>query len=134
MSIKKPVNNNKFSDLTKYPTQFKNSYWGCFEAEINTQINDDIIKNRNEFVEEFKIKIYSGGDRPSSGNALFDRCELYKCERGYIYVTSPYHYREYDEIATEKGFAQYKKLYLPNAITYIKLFESKVEFNRFLKL
>jgi hypothetical protein len=128
------MNNKIFSDLTKYPTLFKNSYWGCFKAEGNTQIDNDIVKNRNEFVEEFKIKTYSASGRPASGSALFDHCELYKCESGYIYVASPYDYREYDEIAAEKGFARYKKLYLPNAITYVKLFGSKIEFNRFVKL
>ena len=66
MSIEKPMNNKKFSDLTKYPTLFKNSYWGCFEGERNIQIDDDILKNRNEFVEEFNIKTYSGGRRPAS--------------------------------------------------------------------
>jgi hypothetical protein len=132
MSIKKSISNKKFSDLTERPTLFKNSYWGCFSVEKNTQIDDDIVKNRNEFSEEFKIKTYSGNDRPISRGTLFDHCELYKCESGYIYVTSPY--GEYDEIAMEKGFTRYKKLYLPDATTYIKLFESKVEFNRFLKL
>jgi hypothetical protein len=126
------MNNKKFSNLTKYPTIFKNSYWGGFDAEVASQIDDDILKNRNEFVEEFKIKTFSGDDRPASGGALFDHCELYKCEGGHIYVTSPYH--EHDEIATAKGFTRYKKLYLPDATTYIKLFESKAEFNRFIKL
>lgn len=133
MSIKESINNKRFSDLTKLPTLFKNSYWGSFKVEDNTlNLDDDIIKNRNEFAEEFKIKTYLRNDMPVSRSALFDHCELYKCESGYIYITSPY--GEYDEIATKKGFTRYKKLYLLGTTTYYKLFESKVEFNRFLKL
>ena len=95
-------------------------------------VDDCIIKGRNKLAEEFKIKSYSGNNRPTSPNVLFDHCELYKCEGGYIYIVSPY--GEYDEIATERGFTRYRKLYSLNATTYVKFFESKVEFNQFIKL
>lgn len=131
MSSKESMNNKQFSDLTNHPTLFKSSYWGCFKVENNTEM-DDIARNRNEFAEEFEIESYSGSDKPVSRSPLFDHCELYRCKSGYVYVSSPY--GEHDEIATEKGFARYKKLYSPHATTYVKLFERKAEFNRFLKL
>ena len=68
---------------------------GSFKVEDNTlNLDDDIIKNRNEFAEEFKIKTYLKSDIPVSRSAIFDHCELYECESGYIYITSPY--GEYD--------------------------------------
>ena len=39
------------STLTKYNRFFRNTYWGRFSSELNTSITQEIIANRNKFIE-----------------------------------------------------------------------------------
>lgn len=47
--------------MTKYSDLFKDTYWGGFDFELNSNnshCTSKIIRNRNEFIEEFEIKKY----------------------------------------------------------------------------
>jgi len=133
-----------YKDLTKYPKIF-NCYWGGFsihnqtEYEIN-EINE-IVKNRNEFVEFFKIKKkqeifkhrkkffpeYKKYESPSRSNGynFLDHVEQYITEDKYsIIVTSPYTpaIQQKDlEYLNNNGWIEIKKLYNTCATTYIKI-------------
>ena len=125
-------NNNKCSSLTNYEKLFSKCYWGNHNAS-----NEDIEigKNRNLFVEKFKIIKYVNNERATNIHYLFDHCELYKCKEGYVYIASPYKDSESPQIEMfdKMGFSQYHNLYSMNSLTYFKKFSNKVEFNRFVK-
>lgn len=51
------INDVKFHNKTNYSKIFKECYWGAFKLRFdNEERNEIIFKNRNDFVEEFKIK------------------------------------------------------------------------------
>ena len=123
------MNVRRYSDLTEYPKLFKKTYWGCFKIIKDRKI-DDIVINRNKFVDEFKIEKCFDAPKPKKLIRLFDHCELYKCLNSFVYITSPYgEHDQYDELAKKMGFTLYKKLYLPAAVTYFRSFANKSELN-----
>lgn len=77
----------RYPDLTKYPKLFEKTYWGNFKVNEDTKI-DDIVTNRNKFVEEFKIEKCLDARRPTNRLSIFDHCELYKNANGLIYLKS----------------------------------------------
>ncbi|MCH8486856.1 MAG: hypothetical protein LAT75_08320 [Candidatus Cyclonatronum sp.] len=121
---------NRYSDLTKYPKLFKNSYWGSFQVDKDPP-EKEIVSNRNRFSEEYELISFICSERPKVGSKLFDHCELYKSKNGFTFITSPYDENSND--AERFGLTKYLKLYHPASNTYIKHFNSKIEFNKFLK-
>ena len=123
----------RFRDLTEYPKLFEKSYWGNFPVKADTEI-DEIVTNRNKFIEEFKIEKCLDAQRPTNAPPIFDHCELYKNANGLIYITSPYgKHDQYEELAEKTGFTLYEKLYLLDSVTYYRLFANKPELNRAMR-
>ena len=125
------MNVRRYSELTEYPKLFKKTYWGGFKITKDTKI-DDIVINRNKFVDEFKIEKCFDAPRPKTPGPIefFDHCELYKCVNGFVYITSPYgDHDKYDRLAKKMEFTLYKNLYLPGAVTYFRSFANKSELN-----
>ena len=127
---------NKCAYLTKYPSIFKNCYWGNFTFTKNTDtlLTPSIIENRNKFVEEFSVrrlkdlpqriikKIGFDPNQPNSRFTLdFDHYECYySTNKQHIIIISPYHTLK-DEIIEKYQLTLYKKLYNVNAYTYIRI-------------
>lgn len=118
------------AELTSYPKLFAKCYWGKFREKADRI--SSIVENRNKFVSEFKIKKLADGVHPQNGLDMFDHCELYRCEEGFVYIISPYCDVE-DGILAVFGLTRYRPLYANDAHTFFKKFESKVAFNRYLK-
>ena len=131
----------KFREATKYPEVYENCYWGNFRNR-NNQIDEEIVKNRNDFVETFRIKcpktvpnnvcvqseIYT---KPGVLDGKFgDHAEFYKIKDGYIVIVSPYapviidgvrDFTLYDEEAIEKGYTKIPQMYTKATETYMKV-------------
>ena len=124
---------------TKYPKIFS-CYWGAYDySNIAMGITDEIIDNRNKFVEDFEItrsKTISDklnrflGDYAIYGkyNPYYDHIETYYTKtKKHIIVVSPYLTNEcfdFDKIVKyfEKGgFKLYNKIYSTSATTFIKV-------------
>ncbi|MDF7809664.1 hypothetical protein P4E94_19655 [Pontiellaceae bacterium B12219] len=118
------------AELTDHVKLFTKCYWGGFREEPEEMT--EVVQNRNRFVSEFQVEKFVNGSRPQNGLGMFDHCELYKCTEGFVYVISPY-CEILDEVIERFGFRKYNPLYSTNAYTYLKEFETKVEFNRYLK-
>ena len=133
----------KVRDATKYPKIYT-CYWGNFKLkyERDGAAREDIINNRNEFVELYQIKKstkneymyqkkffpdFKTYEYPESNRDYYflDHVEQYITEHKYsIMVTSPYtsSLREKGlEYLEKNDWIKYKKLYAPNATTYIKI-------------
>jgi hypothetical protein len=121
----------KYHELTKYPKIFSNSYWGNHEVKDDTRL-ENIILCRNAFVEFFRISEYIDNERPSKLLRIFDHCELYKSDFGYIYIVSPYN-GSYDNDSGSYGFIKGAKLYNENCETYLKSFDHKNDFDAWIK-
>ena len=127
------MNNKQYSELTKYPVIFRNCYWGRISTSY--EIDDEIILNRNAFAEEFDITEYVSNEGPRNGLGIFDHCELYKCQSGYVYIISHQDAgKDHDACAQQNGFMKYMNLYKNNSSTYIQKFSDKREFNRYMKV
>jgi len=118
--------------LTNYAKIFSETYWGYQQS---TDKCNEIGENRNLFVEEFNIKKHIDVGRANSNIDLFDHCELYKCKKGYVYISSPSIDSDYPqaEMFEKMGFSKYHNLYANTHLTYFKKFSDKVEFNHFMK-
>ena len=126
------MNASKFFTLTNYEKIFDSCYWGQFKiTDENKTETLKIAKNRNQFALEFDLVKFIDNARPNNAIGLFDHCELYKCKEGYVYIVSPY--ADNADVLESFGLQKYNKLYEKNALTYLKKFPNKVEFNRFLK-
>lgn len=133
-------------DATKYPKIFT-CYWGNFKlnGEEKRVAREDIINNRNEFVEFFKIKrstkhnyMYQKKFFPEFKRNEFleskdknyyflDNVEQYITEHKYsIMVISPYVVpyivsEKHLEYLEKNDWIKYKKLYSPSSTTFIKI-------------
>ena len=124
---------------TKYPKIFS-CYWGAFGYNNGALgITDEIIENRNKFVEEFEItrrkeipirlNTFLGdyGLFGTNPRYYYDHVETYYTKtKQHIIIISPYFTSgsEYDEIVKyfEKGgFKLYKPLYSTSASTFIRV-------------
>jgi len=117
------------ADFTNYPKIFRTSYWGAFEGEAKTDIND----NRNDFVDVFKIQRYYRMPKymlRKCSNLLnyhvnngvkLDHIETYKTKDNQcIIVNSPYSVSPEEETKIlAQGYIKYKPLYNNMATTYI---------------
>ncbi len=147
------MNNLGFGSIFNYnktdkPALWKDTYWGggggCTSSH---RAATDIIRNRNEFANEFnegnafkyyythtrleklhnKVELrpdYMNGERKPSYGQLTDHSEYYinRKMRIKIIVFSPYHIDdEHRKLAENNGFVEYKKLYMPCALTFIKV-------------
>ena len=113
-------------DKTSYPKIFENTYWGNGHSDCH----QEVIKNRNDFIEEFNIKRvnkrYAKKHQPKryekdSRNAGYDHNEVYidKDKQNLIFITSPY--VDNFDMLSEYGFERYKCLYHQDAFTFIKV-------------
>ena len=116
------------SKLTKYDNFFKNTYWGRFASEQNTSITQEIIANRNKFIEIEGIRshvtkvpryVYKAlgqttpwFDRTVSG---YDHVEVYDAGDRYVVISSPYAHVK----TPHPGFAATEPLYSDDANTFI---------------
>ena len=133
-------------DATKYPKIFT-CYWGNFKlnGEEKRVAREDIINNRNEFVELFKIKRstkhnymyqkkffpeFKRNEFPKSKDKNYyflDNVEQYITEHKYsIMVISPYVVpyivsEKHLEYLEKNDWIKYKKLYSPSSTTFIKI-------------
>lgn len=127
---------SNYSDLTKSPKIFAKCYWGNFKLDSGDYEKiKKIAENRNKFAEEFELVKYVSNQRPLNAS-FFDHCELYKCKKGYVYINSPYHGGKpevINKMLQNHGLSLYLNLYSETAITYVKRFSNKCEFNRFIK-
>jgi len=122
----------KIASLTKYEKIFKKTYWGNFTLN-NFEKVDELINNRNDFAYNYNLVKYVSKEKPTYAIKLFDHCELYKCKNGYVYIVSPYNYKNHAQDADKFMMMKYCKLYADDALTYIKIFQNKVEFNRYMR-
>ena len=126
----------KLYTLTKYPNIFKGSYWGVHRNDRN---DDEVIENRNKFVEEFGIKrrvdkvpeyierivgyyeLYCD-EKPSR---LYYNYEVYyTANKQYIIVMSPYFIPDWSEMKQfyeGMGYSVYPHLYSKSTATFIKI-------------
>lgn len=121
----------KYYELTKYPKIFSDSYWGNHEVTDDIKL-ENIILCRNAFVEFFRLSECVDNAKPSRPLPMFDHCELYKSDFGYIYIVSPYN-RSCDNDSDSYGFIKGAKLYDENAETYVKSFNNKNDFDAWIK-
>ena len=125
--------NKYYSQLTKYPQIYTSVYWGNFVYDISNHnmINDNIIENRNKFIEDYNIKNRPKNDIPykirekyitsieKNKGYIFDHIEYYRTyDKKYIIVSSPY--LDNDEIYINLGWVKIYKLYSTDSSTYIK--------------
>ena len=121
----------RFFETTKYPQIFERTYWGRFDVESNLR-DDEIIENRNAFVEEFDIvKRYHPAYSVSLHNTSkfpVDHAEYYMTsDKKVIFINSPYGQKSIPDMTV------YKKLYADDATTYIKIFDNWREMQYFAK-
>jgi hypothetical protein len=122
---------------TKYPKLF-NCYWGSANYSNNILgITDEIIENRNKFVEEFdiqrlkeipiKLDKYLGNygfyycQQPK--NSYYDHVETYYTKnKDHIIIISPYcNGEEVTNFFKKRGYIEYNKLYSTGATTFIRV-------------
>lgn len=128
---------HKCYEMTKHPRIFKDTYWGRFDAK-DDELESGIFENRNEFVE--KNGITKLADCPILGckpekYRLFDHCELYKTNDGFLLIASPYVGDDSENFITEKfhsfGFEVLPPLYHPSAKTFLRKFENMKQVKKF---
>ena len=134
---------------TKYPDIYKVCYWNSFPIEQLREDAEEIMKNRNDFVQAWKIKkraesvpkyvyvqseIYKRPGEDHAKIAFGDHPEFYKIKDGHIVIVSPYsplitdgirEFKHYDEEAIEKGYTKIPQMYLKAAETYMKVIYNK---------
>jgi hypothetical protein len=124
-------------EKTKYPNIYKNTYWGRFKYDdtvIRIQTGDDeIIKNRNDFIKNFKIKKFQRDSiienmlhplkNGNSHRKFLDHVEAYKDDdKNYVVITSPYTLALGDvdvEQMKKWGWVQIGPLYHNDATSFV---------------
>jgi hypothetical protein len=128
-----------YADQTDYPKIFSDTYWGNTRYEDALDLPDEIIKNRNDFAERFKIKTNITHKKRKHTNIInqiknqffwlehmkgqtCDHVEFYDNGIAVIGVSS--NYNNFDEISwVEAGFHQIDPLYALDSHTFaIQLF------------
>lgn len=104
------------AELTEYPKIFGKTYWGNFPVGTAAE---EVIKNRNEFVVEEKVKRFA--KRPPQSlrrrfdEECFDHIEIYDAGDKYVILNSPYELPE----TLPPLFELTKPLYNAQAVTLI---------------
>lgn len=130
--------NSRYCDVTEYPEIFEHCYWGNFSLKDN-QPADEVITNRNKFIEKLDITAYANKkpdylfkhlsfDKDAMlyeiGSEI-DHYEIYRTKnKSYVLISSPYSDR-HEKKYIENGWQIYDKLYTPSASTYIKIVQMK---------
>jgi len=127
------------ADLTKYPSIFANTYWGWTGVDRvgGDGLSDELLANRNRFVEEFDIVGLSRSYLPYRlmNDGAYDHREAYRTRDGrIILVSSPYTGPGDAEIHEKAGFVSYPKLYHTKADTWIKVFANMAECRKQVRL
>ena len=122
--------------LTKYPSLFENTCWGCSKVGTYCDYGSDIYHNRNAFVEQYHIKSRVS-ELPTIKQRLvdnlfkiYDRYHLYDHVEHYVTtshkfvsVSSPYidkHNEPYfQNFLTKTNFKQFKPMYSGSTSTFI---------------
>lgn len=122
-----------WSEFTDFKEIYKDVYWGCFSLRRGAEPNFKIIKNRNNFVYDYKIvrniKIKANHD------FLFpelDHCEAYKTSDNKIVFINSSHLN-IDQKAFSLGFIKIYTMYSSTTNTYLKIFKTPKEMNKFLE-
>jgi hypothetical protein len=116
--------NDNYSNATKYPNIYT-CYWGNFSCK-NKKPSQDIISNRNRFVEDFKVQKHIVTPWPNISNC-FDHKELYliKDDREnyyYVLLNSPYYIEpSFKKKMEDNGWIKLYKMYSYSADTYYKI-------------
>lgn len=120
----------RFSELTKYPKIYENVYWGNFTGELNREI----LKNRNLFINNFNIKSQVKKTRklPQYLTKIADRnvqeyvdhAEYYITNDNnyYIILISPYNHVD-KNLVLQDGWIETDPMYSKNAYTFYKRIE-----------
>ena len=135
----------KLSELTKYKEVYATSYWGqCEHLDEDNCGHQDVITNRNEFIEKYDISIPCHSDSYNLtdilGKKCFDHCELYKTNTNNIILITSYYknkinnYNTYKETMSIMGFFITNCMYHPLAESWVQEFENEKEFENFLIL
>jgi len=110
---------------TKYEKIYKKVNWGTLNGNT-AEPDNEIINNRNKFIEDFKIKNVINMPRSlwsfinTNNNRRFDHVETYKTEnKEIIVIVSPYYNGHEIDYPEEVGFTRYNKLYANDARTFI---------------
>jgi len=121
---------NTLAEKTKYRNIYRGTYWGEFiDREDDDQTH--IIKNRNKFAKNFKIKNkYTGATLNKLISRLktkttnkYDHIEAYRTEdKKIILIFSNYGDNEY-KTTHGRQFKKMYPLYATNATTYIMVFK-----------
>ena len=120
-----------YSERTKYPKIFNNTYWGNFKDD-NNDLKQEVIDNRNAFVEEFEVcsrynmpnymwdRHVQRVTSPKEHN-LIDHVEIYKTKnKKCVIVNSPYHVGPENETRLiEMGYMKYNKMYGGDSTTFV---------------
>jgi hypothetical protein len=129
------MNFDPVSRLTRYPNLFKNTYWGGFSKKKSPIITEEIIENRNKFVEEndifrrfylhFKVKDYFSYFERCK-NFHFDHFEEYKTKDNEIIIIYSNYSGDKQICSFSKylGFKPYRQLYNIKANTFIAFFDN----------
>lgn len=129
---------DKYYQLTKYKNIYKNIYWGHNSAHINIDgkkiydLKQEIIDNRNKFIEDYNIKhiqpsfskcIMDYLFRMINSNYKFhDHLEKYKTnDNKIVIIVSPYGPNDEKTYTVPDDFTEIYKLYHQTATTFIKV-------------
>ena len=124
---------------TQFPKIYINTYWGSIPLHPHNGISQDIIINRNNFIQDYNInkcvkyppKYIEKQIQNEIDLGICDHLEYYKTnDKRYIIISSPYKLIGETKIKTENeynqnGWAQFLDLYSTNTSTYIKILDSR---------
>lgn len=123
----------KYSNCTKFPKIYKNTYWGTFKFEKDNMYCDksfqEICSNRNRFVEEYNIikqdSRVAYKVQKKITDELYPWCrhiEFYKTnDKKRFVVFSKYIVNDDEHNAyLNKGYVHIYPIYAMNQSTYIK--------------
>jgi hypothetical protein len=124
---------------TNYPDIYSKTYWGAFQDHGKTWYHE-IIQNRNRFVPQFSItelhtsrivnRAQVDGPIPTD---FTDHWEAYRtASKGVVVIVSPYQKEGcmIPSTALRVGFMPYRKMYHPDAATFVAVFASVSHFRK----
>ncbi len=133
-----------YREMTNYPNIY-DVYWGNFKYDsLSNRDMNEIFENRNRFVLDYNISSKKIGlikfkgiisDMRRQNSDYFDHSECYRTnDKKYILIVSPYKpFNEIKDKMQEFGFTEIYKLYTSCATTWIKIFDTLNDANKFYK-
>ena len=114
-----------YANLTQYSELYKDTYWGRFTTYNPTNINNEILENRDNFASNYNIKksIKKLQKFEKHIIAQCDHLEYYSTYNGnQILICSPY--SDFDSFSKqpflENGWIEIPPMYNINATTFMK--------------